>query len=90
MNEQPIFDAILTERDRQRGMWNRTHDWGSGDCSSSLLDEKVKLAVLLEEVGEVARALLEGHSDQMREELIQVAAVAVAWLSTSDDPQLPL
>ena len=40
----------------------------------------VKTAVLSEECGEVARAVLDNDIDQLRTELIQVAAVAVAWL----------
>jgi hypothetical protein len=40
----------------------------------------VKVAVLAEECGEVARAALDGKPEQMRAELIQVAAVAVAIL----------
>lgn len=35
--------------------------------------------VLGEEVGEVATALVENDLDNLRDELIQVAAVAVAW-----------
>jgi NTP pyrophosphatase (non-canonical NTP hydrolase) len=38
----------------------------------------LKLPILVEEVGEVARALCDGTN--LREELIQVAAVALAWL----------
>lgn len=40
----------------------------------------VKVAVLAEECGEVARAALDGKPDQMRTELVQLAAVAVAML----------
>ena len=46
-------------------------------CESPETDEGYKLAVLTEEVGEVAKALLEGTN--VHEELVQVAAVAVAW-----------
>lgn len=41
-----------------------------------------RLAVLVEEVGEVARAMNDGKG--LREELIQVAAVAVAWVEAID------
>ena len=47
------------------------------DCADPAVDDDRKLAVLAEEVGEVARALIEG--DGLRAELIQVAAVALAW-----------
>lgn len=39
-----------------------------------------KLAVLAEEFGEVARAILERDEVNLREELVQVAAVTIAWL----------
>jgi NTP pyrophosphatase (non-canonical NTP hydrolase) len=38
------------------------------------------LAILMEEVGEVAMAILKGKRFEIFSELIQVAAVAVAWL----------
>lgn len=75
-----IATAVAIERDRQRALWNRPHAWGYGDCSHDL-QPPVKLAVLLEEVGEVARAVLEqSPADLLRDELIQVVAVATAWL----------
>jgi hypothetical protein len=40
----------------------------------------VKLAVLGEEYGEVCQAALDWDPDQMRAELVQLAAVAVAIL----------
>lgn len=42
------------------------------------------LTVLVEEVGEVAKALLEGNN--LEEELIQVAAVCVRWLEEMKSP----
>lgn len=47
------------------------------------------LAVLTEEVGEVAQALLHNkfggkHAGTLRDELVQVAAVAVQWLERLD------
>jgi NTP pyrophosphatase (non-canonical NTP hydrolase) len=45
----------------------------------------VKVAVLTEECGEVARAALDhGYSRQLRTELVQVAAVAVAIIEGMD------
>lgn len=40
------------------------------------------LAILMEEVGEVAKAILEHDLDNVEEEIIQVAAVAVCWLES--------
>jgi hypothetical protein len=73
-----IYAAIDAERERQQERWGRPHQWGTGDCSSAGVAEIVKSAVLTEECGEVARAVLDGHG--LTTELVQVAAVAVAWL----------
>lgn len=45
-----------------------------------------RLVILVEEVGEVARALTydEGDRANLREELVQVAAMAVSWLYALD------
>lgn len=77
---QEIALAIDTERGQQRLKWNGEHDWGAGDCSSPDVPIAAKVAVLSEECGEVARAVLDRDSDALRRELTQVAAVAVAWL----------
>lgn len=79
MTRSDIYAAIDAERDRQGEKWNRNHAWGHGDCSSQLVAPIVKAAVLTEECGEVCRAVLDG-APNLREELVQVAAVAVAWL----------
>lgn len=42
--------------------------------------EHRKVTVLAEEFGEVARAVLESDGPNLEEELVQVAAVCVAWL----------
>ncbi len=80
MTRTDIYNAIDAERVRQAELWNKDHDWGWGDCSSAALPTPVKVAVLTEEVGEVARAALEHDTDGLRIELVQVAAIAVAWL----------
>jgi hypothetical protein len=69
---------VERERERQQAKWSGPHDHGSGDCSSPNVEMAVKVAVLTEEVGEVARAYLENDVNQLRTELVQVAAVAVA------------
>ena len=79
---QDIYDAIGHERDRQARLWSASHAWGEGDCSSPTLPPIVKSAVLAEECGEVARAVLEHDAHNLPRELIQVAAVAVAWLES--------
>jgi NTP pyrophosphatase (non-canonical NTP hydrolase) len=51
-------------------------------CADAEMTDGERLAVLVEEVGEVARAMNDGKG--LREELIQVAAVAVAWVEAID------
>lgn len=80
MKRTDIYAAIDGERERQFATWGGAHDWGHGDCSSPAVADIVKTAVLSEECGEVARAVLDTDIDQLRTELIQIAAVAVAWL----------
>lgn len=80
MTRAAAFARIDAERHRQWEKWRGPHDWGEGDCSSPNVDPTVKLAVLVEEVGEVARAVLERDSAGLEKELVQVAAVAVAML----------
>lgn len=80
MTRDEILEAIWAERGRQSAKWSHDHGWGHGDASSPDVAEPVKVAVLAEECGEVARAVLDRNRSQLRRELIQVAAVAVAWL----------
>ena len=88
MTRDQIFAAIIAERGRQIAKWygNGPHDWGEGDCSSDLVPDPVKAAVLLEETGEVARAMLDHKPADLARELVQVAAVAVAWLEALPEP----
>lgn len=80
-----IWADILAERARQAEKWNHSHYWGHGDCSSSDVALEVKAAVLMEECGEVARAVLDvSPMSDLRAELVQVAAVAVAMIEWID------
>jgi len=85
MSRAQVYALVDAERDRQAAKWGGAHAWGQGDCSSLLVDETVKAAVLAEECGEVSRAVLEADHEAMRQELVQVAAVAVAWLESFDE-----
>lgn len=62
------FSEIELERKRQN------KEWGDGP-----LKPGYELAILMEEVGEVARAHLESAAENLPVELIQVAAVCVRW-----------
>ena len=69
---------VGAERDRQEAL----REEGSLVYTAADLDcpEVLRLAALVEEVGEVARALQEGDYENLAVELVQVAAVAVAWV----------
>ena len=85
-----IHDAIMAERERQHDKWTKHHTWGHGDCSSDDVEAAVKAAVLSEECGEVARAVLDGcNHESLYCELVQVAAVAVAWLECLENHSQP-
>lgn len=90
MTPAEIATEIAAERDRQRTKWVE-HSWGSGDCSSDEVaafadthdtNALLRLAVLHEEAGEVARAVMERDDEHLRAELVQVAAVCHAWLES--------
>lgn len=74
------FERHRQERLKATGKFKHT-------CADPEMPDSVALSVLVEEVGEVAREVNDAYSDSMplahrtdlREELIQVAAVAVAW-----------
>lgn len=69
-----VINAIHDERNRQMAMWGPQHH-----------EYPTWLAILVEEVGEVAQAIQKGSvayketdADDLYKELIQVAAVATA------------
>ena len=70
---EEILQQIRKERTQQDAKWgvqnHHPYKWG---------------AILSEEVGEDFRAVLEGDVNNYREELIQVAAVAVAMIECID------
>lgn len=80
-----ILGEILDERHNQDEKWGEQNQ-----------DDPMWACILMEEVGETTQAIFdrtqciysEGtydtFSDKIREELIQVAAVAVAWLECID------
>jgi NTP pyrophosphatase (non-canonical NTP hydrolase) len=63
------IELIINERKRQDEKWGKRdhHDF-------------VWNAILNEEVGEVAHELLNPAPYRLRKEIVQVAAVAVAWI----------
>lgn len=80
-----------SEVHRERIRAHKKHDANGWSMEKREWTDPVWLPVLTEEVGEVARVLCEGedgmtaeHRDHLREELIQVAAMAVAWIDAID------
>ncbi len=82
MRRDRVYELIDAERNRQAEKFTGAHSWGQGDCSSLRVPKVVKAIVLGEECGEVSRAVLDRDDVQLRDELVQVAAVAVAWLES--------
>lgn len=74
-----VMDQVRAERLRQERLRNDgkiRYTVASPDCPVVL-----RLSALIEEVGEVARCLNDGEGDRrLADELVQVAAVAVAWV----------
>lgn len=76
MNFERICYLIRKERKRQDAKWGRSFPGRP---------QEKWLAILAEEFGEVARAILEHDSEEhLREEIIQTAAVCASWLEQHD------
>jgi NTP pyrophosphatase (non-canonical NTP hydrolase) len=74
---QNVLGEVALERVRQDELQKAgKFAW---TCATRHVTDDCKLKVLVEEIGEVARALCEGDRANLREELVQCAAVCVAW-----------
>lgn len=72
-----VLGDIWEERARQEELLQAgVIPW---DCTDPDINPNLKLTVLAEEFGEVARAILEEGPEELRKELVQLAAVATAW-----------
>lgn len=79
---------------RERVRAHAKHDARDGSMERKDWDHPIWLPVLVEEVGEVARVLCENElgnfgvqkavTARLREELVQVAAMACAWIDAID------
>ena len=69
-----LCNEVIEERDRQDEKWGADRDNSPG----------LWITILGEEFGEVCRAVLERDRKNLREELIQVAAVALAMAEDLD------
>ena len=65
-----VFELIRYERKKQDEKWGVDRNLSSFEW----------LTVLTEEVGECAKAILKRDNNNLKREIIQVAAIAVAWM----------
>lgn len=84
---EPTADAVRHE-------YSRAHAKHHGHTPyNPAMSDDDRAAILIEEVGEVARALTPdahtavGHAGNLRDELIQTATMALAWLARVLDDQ---
>jgi NTP pyrophosphatase (non-canonical NTP hydrolase) len=88
-----VVNSVIRERWRQEekcaAKRDEGHDWLT--CADPRNTDGTRLTILLEEVGEVAQELNDArgegrpiHLGRLRNELVQVAAVAVAWCEAID------
>jgi NTP pyrophosphatase (non-canonical NTP hydrolase) len=97
-----IYEEIADERNRQEQLRREgkfSHTAASPD--DARFSDGWRLAALMEEVGEAAEAALERagfigkpKGTDLRKELVQVAAICVAWIEALDathgDAELPV
>jgi NTP pyrophosphatase (non-canonical NTP hydrolase) len=90
MNRNRVFELVSDERDRQEELKRQGRFMST--CADNSLWDAEKLAVLMEEVGELSRAVLETlnlcadkHGSNTKDELVQIAAVCCAWLESLED-----
>lgn len=69
-----VIDQVRDERARQDEKWG----------SQRHLDDGRWTEIFLEELGEAAKAKLEGDLRGQRTELVQATAVLVAWIESID------
>ena len=82
MRDDPlsVHPTTYTEIDEERIRAHRKHAASGQSMEQVDVDHPLRFPVLVEEVSEVAKALNEGATrEELRAELIQVAAMAAAW-----------
>lgn len=73
---------VFKTLDRARTAADAKHGRSGAADGPWLQDPSYGLTILVEEVGEVARAILENEPHRVEEELVDVAQVCVAWLES--------
>lgn len=88
------LNTVRAERERQDKL--KADGRFRFTCADLEMSDGERLAVLTEELGEVARCVLERrdlvndqHRKRLRDELAQVAAVACAWIEAVDRQARP-
>lgn len=71
MNDD-VLSLIVAELKAQDKKWG----------ANRIMPHRQWLTILIEEVGEVARAIIEHEPEQVQAELIQVIAVGIQWLKS--------
>ena len=84
-HEVMIHEEVTTERLRQVAKWGAERDQILARGGDMGRYTHHKLAVLMEEVGESAKEVLERNPTKLRTELIQCAAVAIAFVAGLDE-----
>lgn len=93
------YGKLYTDVHRERIRAHAKHDGNSDSMERIEWDDPAWLPVLVEEAGEVARELCEirhrgyiSDSDmiRLREELVQLAAMACAWIDAIDNDESQL
>jgi hypothetical protein len=77
-DQRATLDQVMEERERQDEKWG-------GTPGVDRTDDHTYAAVLGEEFGEVCKAWLERDVAGLRTELVQTAAVALAWIEELDN-----
>jgi NTP pyrophosphatase (non-canonical NTP hydrolase) len=83
MPQQNAFNLIRAERQRQEYL--KLQGKFAHTCVDDIAPAE-KYLFLAEEFGEVSEAIQNKDYENMRDELVQVAAICVAWLENDNDP----
>ncbi len=82
---EAILQAISAARDRQDELFPEQ----APEHRVQRVHPHTMVSILVEEVGEVAKAALEADEMDLRTELVQTAAVCVKWLEVLGYDRLP-
>lgn len=84
MNRDEIFRQINLERERQDILhpMKKIPEENNVKLLALYLQQMEFMTILVEEVGEVARALQGEMDSDLKSELVQVASFCVKWLET--------